>query len=340
MEKQGYHQQKDLVLEKGMSDNEDIKKLLEGSVDKRVEEEINKASKQEKTLSTIEKFWITRFFTFFLTIVFVTNFAFIAIENDFSVEFFNSILNMMLTVIPLSLIFAASRALLDKRPLDAFLFHEVGIYLLITFLMSLSVSSRYSSEDVSEIFAVLYFMSIPIMVEAVISFYTKSYLQNSVYLKGYKGYLRILWSYLVSLYFVLMLSIFRFLASLSVDLKDLWAMIHQQFLLFIPLIMGLSFIRYKLSRLKANSLNLILFCTIAFLGSAFFSKEAQVVSANLSNLSYEKWRQVSEILSPPIIPYWGIDYGIRSVVLWFLVAEGILFLVLLWQDIFHSEDKK
>ncbi|NEN75772.1 hypothetical protein F9B74_05460 [Pelistega sp. NLN82] len=110
--------------------------------------------------------------------------------------------------------------------------------------------------------------------------------------------------------------------DLPLNKEDVNIIYYQQFLLFLPLVICLTIIRYKLPRLKANSLNLVIFCIIAFLASYFLGEDA-----------YQEWQQASESLITPLVPYWGTSYGIANVILWFLVGEGILFLVLLWQDL-------
>ncbi|WP_159990971.1 hypothetical protein [Pelistega ratti] len=305
--------------------NDDKKGLSIDGVDKQIDRQENDVGADKERLLSIEKNWVFRFFVYFVTILFSLNFIFIIQKDDYRWEFFRSLLDNekgFSESIPLSLLVAILRTWLHKYPLVIFVCNVFLVFFISAFFVNLVEAFGSRMQTVDMITYVLYGLFILVVIEAVISFYSKSYLQNYLYQKGYKGYFSILGSYIVSLYLVLMATIFVFIRYFPIDTKDLWIMVYQQFLLFLPLVICLAFIRYKLPRLKANSLNLVIFCIIAFLASYFLGEDA-----------YQEWQQASESLITLLVPYWGTSYGIANVVLWFLVGEGILFLVLLWQDL-------
>ncbi|NEN75774.1 hypothetical protein F9B74_05470 [Pelistega sp. NLN82] len=310
-------------------------------IDKQEEEQKDNVFQQEKKLSAVEEYGIVRFFTFSWIMVFSIILVTVMGTNDFSRQSLSSLMSdVMIIIIPGSLIFTTLRSGFYKFPLTIFTCNAVIVFFISHFLGNLSGAFGIPVKTMSVVVTILKGLFILIVAEAVISFYTKSYLQDRLYQGGLKGFLRILGSYSLSLYLVLIVCVFNLLDELSIYKKDLWTVFYQLFLLCIPFIVGFSFIRYKLPRLKANKLNLIIFCSIVFFWGIFVGEDTKIFSAYLGHLPYEEWQKISETLQPPSISYWKTGYAIRHIMLWFFVAEGILFLVLLWQDIFHSEDKK
>ncbi|NEN76328.1 hypothetical protein F9B74_08350 [Pelistega sp. NLN82] len=323
-----------LSSETAQSNNADITI----SVDKLMKELKEAVLQPERTLSILEESREFRFFNFFLVFVFSFTLVFFTGMNDFNSESFRSFISHCpLMILLLSLTFAFLHSKLYQFPLTVFTFSAFFAFLMGNFIGSLSGAFGFPVKAISVVVAELNALFILIVAEAMISFYTKSYLQNRLYQGGVKGFLRVLGSYLLSLYLVLIVDVFRPLEKLSIDEKDLWIMFDKQFLLYVPLIIVFSIIRYKFPRLKANTLNLIIFCSIVVLGNFFLGKNTNILSDQLGHLPYEEWRQISETLQSPSIPYWSINYHISSVILWFFIAEGMLFLALLCQDVFWKD---
>ncbi|NEN75848.1 hypothetical protein F9B74_05850 [Pelistega sp. NLN82] len=182
--------------------NDDQKDLSISSVGKQTDEQEKEMIIETKKLLTIEGDWLFRFFIYFLIILFSIELVFVIQIDDYKWQSINHLfisIEVLSVIILLSVMLAISRAGLNKYPLGAFVCNAFFVLCVSSFV--LNSSGAFGNPKPIEVTAyVLYGLSILLVAEAIISFYSKSYLQTYLHQKGYKGYLSILGSYIVSLY--------------------------------------------------------------------------------------------------------------------------------------------